>query len=152
MINALLVILFFATNAFIEADKPESDSATVGLIGSVIGIIVLPLGTMIWLYFSKSEFRMPAWDRSPFGSADPLQSLFICTWCTLAVFVALLVRILHWGQGYFWTAIVSGSVFIGLFVTRLLAHRVFGSRIESSRDFLEAVSSGSGGSPSRHGD
>src|SRR5438270_9826042 len=83
LINGL-VILGFALSGFFAPEPLEFDNARYGITFCTIVVIIIPPSMIIWLNFTKSDLRRPTWDRCPFGSRDPLQLVFVGTWCALA--------------------------------------------------------------------
>jgi hypothetical protein len=132
VINGLLMVLF-AGVPFL-ADTPGGvDTPSFAIKACVAAIVLLPAATIAWLYFQKSPFKVPGWDKSPFNSRDPLQGVFLGPWFGFAIFMGALLQVPRWGNDYLWTAAIAGCVFLGFFVARILAYRIFRGRIESSR-------------------
>ena len=129
VINALLILSFVAVE-LLPGTPVEFDTPMVGLVACITAIVGLPLTTIAWLYSSKSDFKMPAWDRSPFRSDDPLQKGFIVTWCAFAAFVAGVVHTLRVGERYFPTVAALGCVFVALLLSKFVAYRVFRRRLK----------------------
>jgi hypothetical protein len=137
ILNPLLIILLMAVPLYCARDVQkldEFDSPSFAIPACVVALVLLPAIEIAWLYFSKAPFKMPAWGRSPFGSDDPLQTLFIGTWCAFAAFLSALLLVPRFGSDYIWTAAIWGCVFVGFFIAQLIAHRVFRTRIENSRN------------------
>jgi hypothetical protein len=130
IINALLIVIF-ASSAFLvqEPEPGDFDSPAVGIAFSVAAIVLFPLATIIWLHFAKAPLRAPAWNRSPFGYSDPLQSVFLAPWWGFAALIGVFSLVFRFGMVYIWTAVGWGGVFVGCLITRFLAFRLYRNRI-----------------------
>ena len=128
IINVFLILVFTASGFL--GDKPtEFDSARFGIIFCAVVIVVIPAWTIAWLYFSKAELKTPAWNRCPFGSGDPLQTMFIGTWCGFAGFVSALAQLPRFSGRFIWTVAICGCVFLAFVIGRIVAYRLFRDRI-----------------------
>jgi hypothetical protein len=135
LINALLILFFLLPSLLIEpSDDPgDYDSANFEILLCIAALVLIPVGQLAWLHRSKFPLIVPAWDRYPFGSRDPLQTSFIGTWCAFAVFASAILLIARFGRRYTWTAAFLGCVFLGSFLAHIVACRVFRSRIQDPR-------------------
>jgi hypothetical protein len=91
--------------------------------------VLVPLVTIMWLHFVKVPLRAPAWNRSPFGSSDPLQPVFLGPWWGFAALLGVSSLVLRFGMAYVWTAVGWGGVFVGCLITRFLVFRLYRDRI-----------------------
>lgn len=131
VINGFLILLFLGSG-FLPGKPEEFDTARVGVTAFAVAIVLIPVTTVIWFYFTNAELRTAAWDRCPFGSRDPLQTLFICSWCALAAFVSALCQIPRFGTQYGWTAMGYGGIFLGILIGRIVIYRIFADRITTA--------------------
>jgi len=128
-INALLIVSF-ACSAYLVQEPDGFDRPAFGIVFSIAAIVLLPLTTIIWLHFVKAPLRAPAWNRSPFGSSDPLQPVFFGPWWGFAVFFGALSLVPRLGMAYIWTAVGWGGIFLGCLTSRFLAFRLYRDRID----------------------
>jgi hypothetical protein len=128
--NVILVGLSVWTG-YAQMDPAELQRTNPDLIFCIavfVGAFIVAVGSV---HLAKSvRLRRPKWNRLPFNWwSDPLQSLFIFTWCSLALVIGSVIRVRGSGTVGAWTVIMFGSVFVGLLAGQAVAYRLYRNRI-----------------------
>lgn len=131
--NVMLVTLSVWTG-YAEMSPTRLDRTNPDIvlcIAVLVGALTLAIGTV---HLAKvRHLRRPKWDRLPFNWwTDPLQALFVVTWCSLGCVIGSLFRVGGSGAIGIWTVVVFSSVFIGLLIGQVLAYRLYRNRIGDS--------------------
>lgn len=108
--------------------------ARSGIIVCVSIVILVPAFVIGSVSLAATEhFQTPGWSRFPLNwSKDPLQALFIMTWCTLAAVLGGLSRLGSSGSGGVWSIAAYVSLLFGLLMGQAMVYRIFRGRISHS--------------------
>ena len=128
-VNVTLVLIC-ATSGYADRSPVKLGGAVQSSFFCAAALVLIPAIAIGALRFSKRDyFRKPAWNRFPFRSDDPPQTLFLSTWWTFGIFIGELFRLVESGLAYFWTAAMWGSIFVGFLIGQTLAYRLYHKRI-----------------------
>jgi formate hydrogenlyase subunit 3/multisubunit Na+/H+ antiporter MnhD subunit len=132
--NTTLVLLSLWTGYGETA--PEILSQTnPDLVFCITILIMAPLFVTVTLYQAKpGSLVSPSWKRSPLRwTGDPLQAIFVSTWCALGLFVGSSLRAYTQHSG-FWMAASFGSIFVGFLLGQLIVFCRYRHEIRRSGD------------------
>jgi membrane protein YdbS with pleckstrin-like domain len=120
VVNSVLVLLSLAAGYAETAPETLSQkNPDIVACGVVFVMAVIVTVASVNLAENCCLIR-PSWSRSPFRwDRDPLQAIFVTTWCTLGLFLGSLFRYTIQCSG-FWVSAAFGSIFLGLVVGQLI--------------------------------
>ena len=100
----------------------------------VVILIMLPLFVIASVRFAEiCRFRRPTWDRFPLNwLSDPLQALFISSWCLFGILLGSLFRLNQFGMSGIWAVAIYGSTFVGLLIGQAFVYWLHRDQIGDS--------------------
>lgn len=132
--NTVLLVLGFlggyTSTAPTNIRDTNPDAVLCLLVIAAVPIVILGGTYYATARLGVTELRLPSWTRNALLFwYDPLQFLFIATLVCLAATIGSGLRMWLTGWAGFWTFGLYGSMVIGLLIARVLAYRIFRSRI-----------------------
>lgn len=130
ILNLTLIVLSFWTG-YQEMTLDNLRGMNPDAVFCLLLLVITPLFVLGALGVAATErFQKPSFSRFPLNwRGDPLQAIFVTTWCFLGLFVGNALHLGKAGRVGFWLMASSGSVFVGLLIGRLLAFYVYRHRI-----------------------
>jgi hypothetical protein len=130
VVNSVLVLLSLGAG-YTETDPRILSQSNPELAYCVTILIMTPIFVVGTVYQAKAgSLIRPSWRRSPLRwSGDPLQAIFVSTWCALGLFVGSLFRAYRQHFG-FWMAASFGSIFIGLLLGQLIIFFIYRHQVD----------------------
>jgi hypothetical protein len=119
-VNSLLVVLSLVTG-YGETAPETLSHKNPDLVGCVVVFVMATIVAVASVNLAKDcRLIQPSWSRCPFRwDRDPLQALFVTSWCALGLFIGSLFRYSVQSSG-FWVAAAFGSIFIGLLLGQII--------------------------------
>jgi hypothetical protein len=121
-VNTAFVLLSFSTG-YVETAPERLSQMNPDIWACVSAFVVFAIFPVASVYFAKDcRLISPSWNRSPFSwNGDPLQAIFVTTWCVLGLFLGSLFRSTAQLSG-FWLAASFGSIFLGMLLGQLIVY------------------------------
>ncbi len=133
-VNVTLILLSIWAGS--ETFVPIDDLQPVLNLGFCVGILVfIPLFAIGTIHLAKAHhFLKPKWNRCPFNWwSDPLQALFVTTWCSFGMLVGSLFRFRTSDRASMWTVMAYVSIFVGFALGRTIVNLMYPKRGRSEQ-------------------
>jgi amino acid transporter len=132
-VNTALVLLSLVTG-YGETAPDRLSHKNPDIVACAVVFVMATIFAVASVNLAKDcSLIQPSWSRSPFRwDRDPLQALFVSTWCALGLFLGSLSRYTMQYSG-FWVAAAFGSIFIGLLLGQTIVFCRYRHEIQRSK-------------------